>query len=74
MNALTIQNTDNNIQISLNRNSFNPLYIANLIKRLELEATAMAAQVSLDIMEIADEIDTDWWNQNGADFIKNIKQ
>ena len=73
MNALTIQNTGNNIQISLNRNSFDPVYIAKLIERLELEATANAAEFSPEIMGIANEIDTAWWKENGEDFLKNIK-
>ena len=74
MNALTIQNTGNNIQISLNRNSFDPVYIANLIERLELEATAKAAEFSGEIMDIANEIDTAWWKENGDEFLKNIKR
>lgn len=74
MNAVTIQNSGNNIQISLNRNSFDPLYIAKLIERLELEASAKTAEVSPDIMNIADEIDRDWWKVNGDDFLKNVKQ
>ena len=74
MNAVTIQNSGNNIQISLNRSSFDPLYIAKLIERLELEASARAAEVSPDIMDIAEEIDSNWWKENGDDFLKNVKE
>ena len=73
MNAVTIQNTGNNIQISLNRNSFDPVYIANLIERLELEATVKVAEFPKEVMDIAKEIDTAWWNENGDEFLKNIK-
>jgi hypothetical protein len=74
MNALTIQNNGNNIQISLNRNSFDPVYIAKLIERLELEATAKTAEFAPEILDIANEIDTNWWKENGGDFLKNIKK
>jgi len=74
MNALSVQNKGNNIQISLNRSCFDPEYIAKLISQLELEAMAKAADVSPEIMEIANEIDTEWWKQNGDDFLKNSKK
>lgn len=74
MNALTIQNTGNNIQININRNSFDPIYLLKLIERLELEATAQAAEVSPQIMDVAEEIDAEWWKQNGNDFLKDIKK
>lgn len=74
MNALTVQNEGNNIQISLNRSCYDSEYIAKLIGRLELDAMAKAAEFSPEVIEIANKIDTDWWKQNGDEFLKNIKK
>jgi hypothetical protein len=73
MNALIIQNIDNEMLIRFNRNTFNETYLMTLIKRLELEATAQAAKISPNISQIANEIDDSWWTKNGDDFLKDVK-
>ena len=74
MNALTIRNTGNEMLIRFDRNAFDETYLMALIKRLEIEATAQAAQVSPNIHRIANEIDTTWWAKNGDDFLKDVKR
>jgi hypothetical protein len=74
MTALNIQNKDNKILIRLNRNSFDETYLISLLKRLRLEATAKEAQIGSKILEIADEINTDWWNKNGNEFLRDVKR
>lgn len=74
MNALTIQNTGNEMLIRFNRSIFDETYLMALIKRLEIEATAQAAQVSPKIGQIVNEIDNSWWAKNGDDFLKDIKR
>ncbi len=74
MTALNIQNKDNEILIRLNRNSFDETYLISLVKRLNMEATAKEAQISMKVLEIADEIDSDWWSQNGDEFLRDVKR
>ncbi|MFY7935983.1 MAG: hypothetical protein ACOVOQ_01295 [Flavobacterium sp.] len=74
MNALTIQNTGNEMLIRFDRSTFDETYLMALIKRLEIEATAQAAQVSPNIGQIANEIDNSWWAKNGDDFLKDVKR
>lgn len=74
MTAFNIQNKDNEILIRLNRNSFDETYLISLVKRLNLEATAKEAQIDTKILEIADEIDTDWWSKNGNEFLRDVKR
>jgi hypothetical protein len=74
MTALNIQNKNNEILIRLNRDSFDETYLISLVKRLNLEATAKEAQIDTKVLEIADEIDTDWWNKNGNEFLSEVKR
>lgn len=74
MTALNIQNKDNEILIRLNRNSFDETYLISLVKRLNMEATAKEAQIDTKVLEIADEIDSDWWSQNGDEFLRDVKR
>ena len=74
MTAFNIQNKDNEILIRLNRNSFDETYLISLVKRLNLEATLKEAQINTKILEIADEIDTQWWSENSGEFLRDVKR
>jgi hypothetical protein len=74
MTAFNIQNKDNEILIRLNRNSFDETYLISLVKRLNLEATLKEAQINTKILEIADEIDTQWWSENCGEFLRDVKR
>jgi hypothetical protein len=60
--------------IRIDRNGFDESYLVSLVKRLELEVKAKEAEVSSEISKIADKINTDWWNKNGEDFLKDVKK
>jgi hypothetical protein len=74
MTALSIQNNRNEMFIRIDRNGFDESYLVSLVKRLELEVKAKEAEVSSEISKIADKINTDWWNKNGEDFLKDVKK
>ncbi|CAN1569907.1 hypothetical protein MCERE19_03135 [Spirosomataceae bacterium] len=74
MTALSIQNNGNEMFIRIDRNGFDESYLVSLVKRLELEVKAKEAEVSSEISKIADKINTDWWNKNGEDFLKDVKK
>jgi hypothetical protein len=74
MTAINIQNKDNEILIRLNRNSFDETYLISLVKRLNLEATVKEAQIDTKVLEIADEIDTEWWSKNCDEFLQDVKR
>ncbi len=74
MTALSIQNNVIEMFIRIDRNGFDESYLVSLVKRLELEVKAKEAEVSSEISKIADKINTDWWNKNGEDFLKDVKK
>ena len=74
MTALSIQNNGNEMFIRIDRNGFDESYLVSLVKRLQLEVKAKEAEVSSEISKIADKINTDWWNKNGEDFLKDVKK
>lgn len=73
MNALTIQNSGNEMLIRFNKDTFDKGYLMNLVKKLELEAKIHISKVSPKIMEIANEIDEKWWEENQSTFLKDVK-
>ena len=74
MTALSIQNNGNEMFIRIDRNGFDESYLVSLVKRVQLEVKAKEAEVSSEISKIADKINTDWWNKNGEDFLKDVKK
>lgn len=60
--------------IRLNRDSFNDNYLLSLIRRLRVEELAQQAGFDEKIMEIAEEIDQKWWDENGEEFLKDVEK
>ncbi|MDP5121732.1 MAG: hypothetical protein NWQ46_09070 [Spirosomaceae bacterium] len=74
MSSLTIENTGEEMLIRFNRNTFDNGYLLSLLKRLEIESTAQNAQFSVEIGQLADEIDSDWWEKNKDSFLKGVSR
>lgn len=74
MEGLIIENIDNNIVLKLSKQKFDFNYIIALISRLEMEALTQKADFNDEILSLADEIDSNWWNQHGNSFLKNVNQ
>lgn len=74
MSSLTIENTGEEMLIRFNRNTFDNGYLLSLLKRLEIESTAQNAQFSVEIGQLADKIDSDWWEKNKDSFLKGVSR
>ncbi len=74
MNGLSIETIGREMVIRLNKDSFSAIYLLSLIRRLTLEELAKKADFDEKILEIAEEIDQQWWTQNGEEFLKDVQK
>ena len=74
MENLVIENKGNQIILKLNKKGFNEKYLISLVKRLQIEDLAQKSRYNSEILSVAEEINQNWWNQNGDKFLKNIKK
>ncbi len=69
MNNLSIEYSGNNILLSLDRDEFSENFLKSFIKKWETEKLAQRAEIDESILEIADEINREWWERNKHQFL-----
>ena len=74
MNGLSIETIGREMVIRLNKDSFDGTFLLYLIRRLTLEELAKKADFDEKILEIAEEIDQQWWTKNGEEFLKDVRK
>lgn len=74
MENLVIENKGNQMIFKLNKKSFDESYLISLVKRLQLESLAQKSGFNSSILDVAEEINQDWWNENGEKFLKDVEK
>jgi len=74
MKNLVIENKGNQMILKLNKKGFNEEYLLSLVKRLQVEELAQKSGFGSNILNIADQINQEWWETNGEQFLKDIKK
>ena len=74
MKNLVIENKGDQVILKINRKGFDENYLISLLKRLQIEELAQKSEFSSDITDIAEQINQDWWDKNGKDFLRGVKQ
>lgn len=74
MENLTIENNGNQMILKLNKKGFDESYLISLVNRLQIENLAQKSGLNSDILSIAEQINQDWWDQNGDKFLKAVKK
>ncbi|OFX16482.1 MAG: hypothetical protein A2033_05330 [Bacteroidetes bacterium GWA2_31_9] len=74
MENLVIENKGNQMILKLNKKGFDDNYLISLVKRLQIESLAQKSKFTSDILTIAEQINQDWWSNNGEKFLKGIKK
>lgn len=74
MEDLVIENSENQMILKLNKNSFDDNYLISLVKRLQIENLAQKSKFTTEILSVAEQINQDWWNNNGEKFLKRVKK
>jgi hypothetical protein len=74
MENLVIENKGNQMIFKLNKKGFDENYLISLVKRLQMESLAQKSGFSSSILNVAEQINQDWWNENGEKFLKEVKK
>ena len=73
MDNLVIENKGDQMVLKLNKKGFDENYLIALVKRLQIESLAQKSGFNSAILSIAEKINQDWWNENGEEFLKEVK-
>jgi len=74
MKNLVIENKGDQMILKINRKGFDENYLISLLKRLQVEELAQKSDYNSDILTIAEQINQDWWDKNGENFLKGVKK
>jgi hypothetical protein len=74
MESIVIQNRKDQMILTLKKKGFDEAYLISLVKRLQIEELAQKSKFKNDILGIADQINTEWWDQQGDKFLKGVKK
>jgi len=74
MENLEIENIGDQMILKLNKKGFDKNYLIALVKRLQMESLAKKSGFDAEILNIAEEINQDWWSENGKAFLKDVKK
>lgn len=70
MDSIIVDNSENRINISLDKNIFNNDNIIELLKRLRYQEIIRKAEFSDEIENLADDINSEWWEKNAKIFLE----
>ena len=73
MENFIIENKGDQIILKLNKKAFDENYLIALVKRLQMESLAQKAGFDSSILNLAEEINQEWWNENEKEFLKGVK-
>lgn len=74
MKNLIIENTGNQMVLRINKEGFDEDYLISLVKRLQLEELAEKAGFTSGILNVAEQINKEWWMENGETFLEGVKK
>jgi len=74
MENFIIENKGDQMILKLNKKAFDDNYLIALVKRLQMESLAQKAGFDSSILSLAEEINQEWWNENGNEFLKGVKK
>ena len=74
MENLVIENKGDEMILKLNKKGFDEDYLISLVKRLQMESLAQKSGFNSSILTVAEQINQDWWNENGENFLTDVKK
>lgn len=74
MKNLIIENKGNQMILKINKDGFDEDYLISLLKRLQVEELAKKSDFTSKIFDLAEQINQEWWDKNGEQFLKGIKK
>ena len=60
--------------VKLNKKGFDENYLISLVKRLQAEELAQKSEFTSDILDVAEQINQEWWDKNEENFLEGVKR
>ena len=70
MNPITIQTTEQTVQITFDKTVVPMDFLTDLLHTLEREYLAKTVNFSDDLLQLGEQIKQEWWQRNKRDFLK----
>jgi hypothetical protein len=70
MNTIAVKSSKDKIVVTFDKTESNVDILLRFLERLEIEQSAKKTDFSKDIMKIAEEIKTTWWQANKKRLLK----
>jgi len=74
MENLIIENKGDQMILKLNKKGFDENYLISLVKRLQMESLAQKSGFNSSILKVAEQINQEWWDENGEKFLDKVKK
>lgn len=74
MKNVVVENKGKQIILKLNKKGFDDGYLISLVKRLQVVELAQKSGFTSDVLDIAETINQEWWDNNGEQFLKGVKK
>lgn len=74
MKNLVVENKGNQMILKINKKGFDENYLIALLKRLQVEELAKKSNFDSEILNTAEQINQDWWDKHGEEFLKGVKR
>lgn len=74
MKQFNVQSNDKEVVVRFDKSEINTEAMLKILKRLQVEYLAQKADFKDNLLDIATEIDNQWWEANNQNFLKNVKK
>ena len=74
MQNIQIQNKKNSLILTINKKGLDQDYLIRLVKRLQTEDLIYKSEINDSILQVAEDLNRDWWNNNKEDFLSTKKK
>lgn len=74
MKNLIVENNENQVILKINKKGFDGNYLIDLLKRLEMEELAQKSNFTPDILNVAEQINQEWWDKNASNFLDGVEK
>jgi len=69
---IKINHCNKRVQINFDASQIETDLLINFFRRFETEYLTQKANFNIEILELADEIDRKWWNENSTAFLNGV--
>jgi hypothetical protein len=74
MKNISLTSGKNQLVITVDTSDLDQDYLLIVLEKIELEILAQKAQVKDSALDIAEQLNEDWWRENRDNYLRGIKQ